>query len=221
MRDSTSRKPASGAHSAVSPAVRLTNPIAQNVHRVAPAALGRQPSAFINPSKFSGFRALDQLARKLHSYSRPRLRGTLGWRLTVLFGSPTETPITSPKKKRTLLPLLTVLFLFSYGLMTLLIVEQGKTIDSQHSLIQALLTDSRELWAMRGKAVTGSSIQLQKPTNQVPSTHGQAPSVQIPSTQVPQHHLPSRAGKSAKPYTQVPPMPASDLGDQRRVVFTI
>ncbi|MGA8273382.1 MAG: hypothetical protein WB919_17600 [Candidatus Sulfotelmatobacter sp.] len=127
--------------------------------------------------------------------------------------------------------MLTVLFLFSYGLMTLLIVEQGRTIDSQHTLIQALLTDSRELWAMRGKAVTSGSIQLhaqtqaqteaKNPTNQVPSTQGQAPSIQIPSTQAPQRHLPNRAGKSAKPDTQVPPMPASDLGDQRRVVFTI
>ena len=37
--------------------------------------------------------------------------------------------IEVPKKKRSLLPLLTVLFLFSYGLMTVLIVEQGSAIQ--------------------------------------------------------------------------------------------
>jgi hypothetical protein len=39
-------------------------------------------------------------------------------------------PIAVPKKKLSLLPLLTVLFAVSYGLMTVLIVEQGSTIQS-------------------------------------------------------------------------------------------
>ena len=51
-----------------------------------------------------------------------------------------------------MLPLLTVLFLISYGLMTLLIVEQGTTIQSQRTLIQQLIGDSSELTAMKGKA---------------------------------------------------------------------
>ena len=63
-------------------------------------------------------------------------------------------PVLVPKKKRTLLPLLTVLFMASYGLMTLLIVEQGSTIQSQRNLIQVLLGDSRQLWALKGKALS-------------------------------------------------------------------
>jgi hypothetical protein len=163
--------------------------------------------------------------------------------LTTLFGNTAVIPIAVPKKKRSLMPLLTVVFLASYGLMTMLIVEQGTTIQAQRNLIQVLLGDSKELWAMKGKALVdeaararmqsqaqGSSTQapsIQAPSTQTPLTQGQSPSVQTPSTQipstqaVPQRHSQSRAGKTAKPKTQVPPMPASDLSDQRRVLITL
>lgn len=57
---------------------------------------------------------------------------------------------TKTSKKHPFLPLLTVLFLISYGLMTLLIVEQGNTIESQRLLIKQLFSDSAELTAMKG-----------------------------------------------------------------------
>jgi hypothetical protein len=136
------------------------------------------------------------------------------------------------KKKRSLLPLLTVLFLFSYGLMTVLIVEQGSAIQAQRNLIKVLMRDSTELWAAKGKAIGDKQIaqaqaenQAPAPSVQAPST--QAPSAQIPSTQtpstqaVPQHRSQSRAGKVAKPESQRPPVPASDLVDQRRALRTI
>jgi len=154
-------------------------------------------------------------------------------------------PIAAPKKKLSLLPLLTVLFLFSYGLMTVLIVEQGSTIQSQRNLIKVLLRDSTELWAAKGKAIgdqqmvqaqaqaqteektraNAPSTQAQGPSShslstQTPST--QAPSTQTPSTQVvPQRRSPSHAGKIVKPDTQLPPVPASDLVDRRRALSTI
>jgi hypothetical protein len=145
-------------------------------------------------------------------------------------------PITAPKKKRSLLPLLTILFLFSYGLMTVLIVEQGSAIQSQSDLIRVLMNDSVELWAAKAKALGdqqtvhsqaeaktrthASSTQAQPPSVQIPSS--QAPSSKAPSTQaVPQHRSQSRAGKIAKPDTQIPPVPASDLVDRRRALSTI
>jgi predicted lipid-binding transport protein (Tim44 family) len=169
--------------------------------------------------------------------------------LTTLFGSTVVTPIAVPKKKRTLMPLLTVVFLASYGLMTMLIVEQGTTIQAQRNLIQVLLVDSKELWAMRGKASQARAAQgqaqgsqTQAPMTQVPMSQGQSPSVQAPSIQIPSTQAPSTstpstqaapqqrsqssAGKTAKPkgrvpQTQVPPKPASDLTDQRRALITI
>jgi hypothetical protein len=152
--------------------------------------------------------------------------GIQGWRLTTLFGNTAVMTIAVPKKKGSLLPLLTVVFLASYGLMTLLIVEQGATIQSQRNLIQVLQSDSTELLAMKGKALHQMQVaQAQAQRQTQPST--QTPSTQTPSTQaVPQHHSQSRAGKFGKPrshapQSQVPPMPASDLGDQRRTLISL
>jgi hypothetical protein len=149
-------------------------------------------------------------------------------------------PIAVITKKRSLLPLLTVLFVLSYGLMTLLIVEQGSVIQSQRNLIKVLSRDSSALWSERGKAIgdqqtvqaevknhaqaptTQEQNPAQTPSTQAPQTpSGQAPS-HIPSTQVaPQNRSQSRIGKTAKPYRQLPPEPASDLVDRRRSLNSI
>lgn len=154
--------------------------------------------------------------------------------MTTLLGytavMPITVPNTVPKKKQTLLPLLTVVFILSYGLMTMLIVEQGSVIQSQRNLIKILSRDSSELWGMRGKALTdqqaartktqghAAAPSVQTPSTQIPST--QIPSTQIPSTQAaPQQQPQGHLGRSAKP--QHPPVPASDLTDQRRVLRSI
>jgi hypothetical protein len=142
-----------------------------------------------------------------------------------LFGYTAVMPIAVSKKKRTLLPLLTVVFVLSYGLMTMLIVEQGSVIQSQRNLIKILMRDSTELWGIRGKALTeqqGARTKTQgheaAPSVQTPSTH--IPSTQVPSTQAaPQGHSQRHLGRSARP--QLPPVPASDLVDQRRALRTI
>ena len=73
--------------------------------------------------------------------------------MTTLFGTiePAEAPLidAAARKKNGWLPLLTVLFLISYGLMTMLIVEQGQTIESQRALIRELLSNSKELSAAK------------------------------------------------------------------------
>jgi hypothetical protein len=130
--------------------------------------------------------------------------------------------IEVPKKKRTLLPLLTVVFLLSYGLMTMLIVEQGSVIQSQHNLIKILMRDSAELWGMRGKALVDQQTARTQAQGHAQAPSAQTPSTQTPSTQAaPQHRSQRHAGRIAKPQTQLPPVPASDLLDQRRVLRTI
>ncbi len=153
--------------------------------------------------------------------------------MTTSFENAGGNAIPAPKQKITLLPLLTVLFVISYGLMTLLIVEQGRTIQSQSNMIKILLPESRELWGLRGKAIAEkNSMQApstqeqpcvrtpstQNPSSQTPST--QVSPMQVPSTQAAPRHHSSGAGKSAKPETQLP-APASDLTDQRRSLVTI
>ena len=135
-----------------------------------------------------------------------------------------------PKKKHTLLPVLVVLFLISYGLMTMLIVEQGRTIDSQRALIRELFRDSSELFGIkRAQALEGHQLQgqVQNPSSQTPST--QNPSSRTPSTQVAPKQAPSsQAGaqanaQSARPNVQVPApsRPAADLSDIRRALIKI
>jgi len=153
--------------------------------------------------------------------------------MTTSFENAGVNAVPAPKRKITLLPLLTVLFVISYGLMTLLIVEQGRTIQSQSNMIKILLPESRELWGLRGKAIAEkNSMQApstqeqpcvrtpsaQNPSSQTPST--QVAPMQVPSTQAAPRHHSSGAGKSAKPETQLP-APASDLTDQRRSLVTI
>jgi hypothetical protein len=139
----------------------------------------------------------------------------LGAQVTTLFGTPETQPKT---RKHTLLPLLTVLFLFSYGLMTLLIVEQGTTIQSQRTLIHQLIGDSSELSSLKGKAF---QQQAHAPKAQA-DLQGNSP-VQTPSTQaVPSEKTTARNhGKVQRPLPEKPPMPASDIADTRRNLMSI
>ena len=137
-------------------------------------------------------------------------------------------------KKRGWLPLLTVLFLISYALMTMLIVEQGATIESQRALIKELFRDSTELSAIKMKAqqttpVAGQNpaaktqLPAQNPSSQYPSQNpsAQAPTSSTPSSQaVPQRRAQNQSERQ-KPQFQMPSKPASDLMDDRRSLITI
>ena len=61
-----------------------------------------------------------------------------------------ENSTPGPKRRNTLLPVLTVLFLVAYGIMTMLIVEQSNTIETQRLLIKQLFSDSVELSSIKG-----------------------------------------------------------------------
>jgi hypothetical protein len=170
--------------------------------------------------------------------------------MTTLFGNtaiPAVPQVEAPAvpKKRGWLPLLTVLFLISYGLMTMLIVEQGQTIESQRALIRELFRDSTELSAMKMRAqatnvadgqhrTQAPSAKTQNPSSQNPST--QNPSTQYPSTQIPSTQAPTRQAPSSqavpqrrtqnqtekqKPQFQMPSKAPSDLVDDRRALITI
>jgi hypothetical protein len=170
---------------------------------------------------------------------------------TILPATPAISAAPAEPKKHYLLPVLVVLFMISYGLMTMLIVEQGRTIESQRALIHELFHDSQQLAALQGRTLQPSGVlesQVQIPSTQIPSTQAnQTPSTQTPSaqtltnqaqakTQAPstqaQVHTPStqvaprsrvqaRGGKVAQPELQLPSRPASDLADDRRALKTI
>jgi hypothetical protein len=132
-------------------------------------------------------------------------------------------------KKSGWLPLLVVLFLASYGLMTMLIVEQGRTIDSQRTLIRELFRDSNELAAVKTKAM--EAPQSQTATNRAPSAQVKTPLTHVPDPQVPAtHNTPSsqvtpqrRAQNQATKQKALPrpTKPASDLADAGRSLISL
>jgi hypothetical protein len=125
------------------------------------------------------------------------------------------------RRKRTLLPLLIILFLISYGMLTKLVIDQDRTIDSQRTLIHLLFKDNLHLSALKkaegrsqakaSQGTSGNSVQapssklpvIQTPLNRVPSNN--VSTNKVPSNQVPSVKGPSTQALSEKdPLIQVP-----------------
>jgi hypothetical protein len=122
------------------------------------------------------------------------------------------------KPKHTLLPLLTVLFLISYSLLTMLVVEQGRTIESQRFLIRQLFTDSGELTALKGNAVQKNNAEAQAQAEAKAHSQAQAPSSPVtPGGNAKSDH----SGKLRRPLPQKPPQATSDTADERRALVSI
>ncbi len=88
-----------------------------------------------------------------------------------------EAVVSVPKRKRSLLPVLVTLFVFSYGLLTTLVIEQGQTIENQRGLISAIFSDTVQLTSLKIK------IAKQNYANHVKTGTAHAPAA--PSTAVP------------------------------------
>ena len=143
------------------------------------------------------------------------------------------------KRKLTALPLLIVLFVISYLLLTKLVIEQDKTIDSQRSLIHMLFKDNVYLSMLHKHAGTskkargGSQPQTGNPASQNPASQNQSSSMstltQAPSTQVPTRKAGPTAnakndrktGKAQKSQPEMPPTDLTEPSDMRRVSFSI
>jgi hypothetical protein len=127
------------------------------------------------------------------------------------------------KSKRSLLPVLTILFLVSYGLLTMLVVEQGRTIDSQRDLIHQLFGDSVQLSSIKGRAIqkqqTEARSQKKSPSAQ--------PTPSDPQTQSPSNHRPQASARNqstskvGRPLPPKPPKETVDQGDDRRTLISI
>jgi hypothetical protein len=112
-----------------------------------------------------------------------------------------ENVPTTSKPKHSMLPLLVVLFLISYGLLATLVVEQNRTISAQRSLLNQMLGDSMQLAAMK-KAATQHAIEKALTPQATP-------------------HDKSKPGKLQRYVPQKPPKDASDTPDVRRNLVSI
>ena len=120
------------------------------------------------------------------------------------------------KRGVTLLPVLTVLFLISYGLLTMLVVEQSRTIDSQRGLIQDLFKDSVQLTTMKGKAVQKQNADAQAQAKA--RSQGKTPPPQAAPRSETQNR---KSSKYRRPMPQKPPKDTAAENDERRILSTI
>ncbi len=151
-----------------------------------------------------------------------------------------------PKRNLTALPLLIVLFVISYLLLTRLVIEQDKTIDSQRDLIHMLFKDNVSLSMLHKHAGVSkkgridSQLRAGNPASQstasenqsVPMSSAQLPSTQVPASEIPSAQVPAnkvgatakndrKNRKAQKSRPGIPPADLTDPSDMRRVSFSI
>ena len=129
---------------------------------------------------------------------------------------PKERPIS-------LLPLLVLLFIVSYAMLTYLVVQQNATIASQRTLIHQLLGDSVELSSMKGKAIQS------KAADESIEASPKAPAAAVPAR--PKYGASPKARPNTKSEMQsglkkraMPERPSKNSDvvlDTRRVTFTL
>jgi hypothetical protein len=123
-------------------------------------------------------------------------------------------PAVEVKPKRTLLPVLVFLFVVSYGLMAMLVVEQGRTIDNQRGLIQVLFSDSQQLIHLKDKLFNKqrAAAQAQAPAKD----QAQSPSTQsAPHASTKNSHKAGKAPRPARPHDEY------EVMDARRTTWQI
>lgn len=138
--------------------------------------------------------------------------------MTVVYSAECKAARKSTREVR-LLPILVVLFIFSYAILTTLVIEQSKTIESQRGLIREMLQDSSQLAALKGKiAREESQRQHEKASAQAtaPSAGDQSKD-SVPAGAPPGPGKDAKqAGKPTHSMKEIPGKPASDLQDVRR-----
>jgi hypothetical protein len=162
------------------------------------------------------------VSRVHYSFMKSREYGrTWGATLTVIYNYSAESvaPRTTPRPTA-ILPLLVILFIVSYGILTMLVFEQGQTIESQRSLIREMLKDSTQLATLKGKLARDDSKRLHDKASaqaeQKDADSSNPASGAKGSDAKGLDKETKRPGKSAHAMKQVPGKPAADLEDVRR-----
>jgi hypothetical protein len=146
-----------------------------------------------------------------------KVRASLGANLTVIYSN--ESVASQTTRPTAILPLLVILFIVSYGILTMLVFEQGQTIESQRGLIHEMLRDSSQLAALKGKLARDDSKQSQDqaavPTDSKAPQAGNAAGAKGSEAKGLDKET-KRPSKSARAMKEVPGRPAADLEDVRR-----
>ncbi len=137
-----------------------------------------------------------------------------GQTLTVIYSAECVAARTT-RRPAAILPLLVILFVVSYGILTMLVFEQGQTIESQRSLIHEMLKDSTQLASLKGKLARDDGKRLQDKAS-VQADQKNADSGAPANGAKGSDKETKRPSKSARSTKGVPGKPAADLEDVRR-----
>lgn len=148
----------------------------------------------------------------------PSAGATLGAILSIVYSAECKAT-QKANRSAAMLPILVVLFVVSYCLLTTLVFEQGQTIESQRTLIRAMLQDSTQLAALKSKLAQsqGQSQRAQgqasAPDDQKNVSPNPGPIAAAPQASDKAARQP---GKPPRAMKQAPGKPESDLEDVRR-----
>ena len=118
-------------------------------------------------------------------------------------------PPTAQKtnSKARLFPVLVFLLMACYGIMTLVVVEQGHVIQSQRGLITQLLSDSRQLSLLKGQEAVQKAIEKKQAEARAKAGH-------LGHSAAPREQAQGLLGRKSRLEKQ--PMQADDKVDRRR-----
>jgi hypothetical protein len=146
----------------------------------------------------------------------------MGAKLTIIYSSETVAPRPKPRPGA-IMPLLVILFIVSYGILTMLVFEQGQTIESQRGLIREMLKDSTQLSAIKDKMGKDDVKRLHEkaPVQASPEPDSKGTDAASSAAGPKTSDKKDNRSKSARTMKQVPGKPASDLEDVRRATRVI
>ena len=140
--------------------------------------------------------------------------------MTVIRSAECVAALKTTTRPAVVLPLLVILFIVSYGILTMLVFEQGKTIESQRGLIREMLKDSTQLATLKGKLARDDSKRSQDKAS-APAEQKDADSGNPAAGAKGADKETKRPGKSDHSTKQAPRRPAADMEDVRRCTRVI
>jgi hypothetical protein len=142
--------------------------------------------------------------------------------LSVVYSTECAVPKTASRPVG-MMPLLVILFVISYCILTMLVFEQGQTIESQRSLIREMLKDSAQLSVLKDKLARDKAPvngEQKSSESGVPAAGAKGSDAKGLDSKGLKKET-KRPGKSAHEMNQVPEKPAADLEDVRRATRVI
>jgi len=126
---------------------------------------------------------------------------------------PGTAPLPKAWKPSKMFPVLVLLLLACYGIMAMVLVEQGGVIQSQRNLIQQLSQDSQQLMALKGQEITQRAIEKKQAEQATKPAPVPAPAAKACKS----CKNPARTSRAQQNAEDKEPLQTADRVDSRRM----